>query len=274
MDNNTGFKIETINEMMFYTINSFNKTGLVDHAFTSRIGGVSPTPYSSLNLGTKTKDSIKNVEDNFRIVSKLLNMPLEKMIMSNQVHGTNIKVVDKVDNNDKKFGFVYEEGVDGFITNLKNVTLCTFHADCVPIFYLDPIKNVVGLAHAGWKGTVNRIAGKMIELMHKTYDSSAEDILIGIGPSIGPCCFEVKDDVCGKFLEEFSNHEKIIRKEESNKWKIDLWKANEIVLEEKGILNRNITTSNLCTGCNKDKFFSYRKENGITGRMAALIKLV
>lgn len=273
MENSSDFYMKKIGGIKYYAIKSFEEAGLVNHGFTTRIGGVSAAPFNSLNLGIYTDDSLDNIKENFNIVSKAFSTSIEKIVLSNQVHGTNIRIVDDINKARLGTSFSNEEGVDGLVTNLKDVMLCTFYADCVPIFYLDPKKSVIGLAHAGWKGTVNRIAGKMVEIMQQSYDSKAEDILVGIGPSIGLCCFEVNDDVYKIFLDNFSTHKDLYIKEGINKWRINLWKANESILEEKGILSRNISISNLCTCCNNNIFFSYRKEKGITGRMAALIQL-
>ncbi|MGF7058823.1 peptidoglycan editing factor PgeF [Brassicibacter mesophilus] len=273
MDYDNRFVIKEKKGVKFYTICSFEKTGLVSHAFTTRIGGVSSGSYSSMNLGIKTDDDFNDVKHNFNIIADLFNTSLDKIVLSNQVHGTNIRIIDEVESKKDELNCI-DDGVDGLVTNIKNIMICTFYADCVPIFYLDPINKVVALAHAGWRGTVNKIAGKMVDIMQHTYNSIPEDILVGIGPSIGPCCYEVNSDVYNKFNENFTNNGSLLKQQSPTKWQLNLWEANKIVLEEKGIISRNITVSKICTSCNSDEFFSYRKDSGVTGRMAAIIQLI
>jgi len=273
MDKNIGFELKEVNGIQYYVIPSFEETGLVTHGFTTRVGGISPKPYNTLNLGLKTGDEIDNILDNFNTVSKIFNVSLEKMVLSDQVHGTTIKIVTEDDGGKGLTKPLDYKEIDGLVTNIKGLMLFTFYADCVPLFFLDKVKKVVGVAHAGWRGTVQKIGEKMIDTMKNVYSSNPEDILVGIGPSIGSCCYSVKYDVYQKFSEILSSVDEILVKNSLDTWKLDLWEANKKILEENGILSRNITISRLCTSCNNHKFFSYRKEKGNTGRMAALIKL-
>lgn len=274
MKESIGFELREVNGLQYYIIPSFEETGLVKHGFTTRVGGISSEPFNTLNLGLNTEDDKENIMKNFECVSNAFNVPMGKMVLSDQVHGTAIRIITEEDAGKGLVKSMDYQNIDGLLTNVKGLMLFNFYADCVPIFYMDKIKKVIGVAHAGWKGTVGRIAEKMITTMKNTYDSNSEDILIGIGPSIGACCYPVKKDVYDKFNEKLSCVEGIFRKESSDVWKLDLWKANKKILEENGILSRNITIGGLCTSCNNDKFFSYRKENGNTGRMAALIQLI
>lgn len=273
MKDNKGFTLVKQKGIYYYVIDNFEKTGLVKHLFTTRIGGVSPKPYYSLNLGLKTGDKVDNIKKNFLKVFEIIDTCEKNAVFSNQVHGTNIQIIDDKLLTDNVYGRL-SDGVDGLVTNIKNITLVTFYADCVPIFFLDKGKKVVGLAHAGWRGTVKGIACKMIDVLIEKFNSRFEDILVGIGPSIGKCCFEVGEEVFSEFEKAYPDIIDYIAHKNLDKYYIDLWKANELILMKKGILPNNITISGLCTSCNTDLFFSYRKENGKTGRMAALIKLV
>ncbi|MTI70768.1 MAG: peptidoglycan editing factor PgeF [Firmicutes bacterium] len=241
--------------------------------FTTRVGGVSTGDYKSLNLGIKTNDKLDNIKSNFKYVFDILNTSKDRLVSSDQVHSTNIEIITEPNTNNGIKNELNSNEIDGMLTNKPEITLFTYYADCVPLFYLDKNKKVVGLAHGGWKGTVNKIAGKMIDKMVDTYDSNPKDIIVGIAPSIGKCCYEVGQDVKNKFNENFTNLQDVLKSTAKGKWNLDLKKANMIVLKEKGILNRNIIISDLCTSCNNDLFFSYRKEKGITGRMGAFIKL-
>lgn len=274
MESIKSFTLMKKEDIFYYTINSFEKTGLVKHLFTTRIGGVSSGPYYSLNLGLKTGDNIDNIKKNFLKVFEIMGTSEKDVVFSNQVHGTNIQIVDDEIFTDNAYKSRLRDGVDGLVTNVKNITLATFYADCVPIFFLDKEIQVIGLVHAGWRGTVKGIVCKMVDMLVEKFNSQPKDILVGIGPSIGQCCFEVGEEVFKEFKKAYTDIIDNITQKISDKYYIDLWKTNKLILEKKGILPSNISISGLCTSCNTDLFFSYRKEKGKTGRMAALIKLI
>ena len=261
--NKEHFRLNDKGDTNYYTIPSFERTSLVNHAFTTR----------DVNLGFNTIDNDKKVLDDFKIICKELETSIEDSVLSAQTHKTDIRIVT---NKDKGKGLVKDRDytdVDGLVTDETEIPLFTFYADCVPLFFLDPKKKVIGVAHGGWKGTVGKIAKNMIETMKNNYNSNPTDILVGIGPSIGSCCYQVSKDVYDKFNENFKDTSNILEKMDNEKWKLDLWKANKTVLEESGVPSENITISNICTSCNNDTFFSYRKEDGKTGRMSAAIML-
>lgn len=273
MMHSNSFNLKEKNGVYYYTFPSFEKTGLVRHLFTSRIGGVSNEPYKSLNLGINTKDNVENIKKNFEKVLSIINNTIDNVVVSHQLHTTNVKIVDKNDIGKGINNIISGDGIDGLITNIPGIALFTFYADCVPIFYLDTVKRVVGLAHGGWRGTVNKIAGKVVDMMIESYNSNPKDIIVGIGPSIGPCCYEIGNDVYNKFNINFTNINNLIKSMGKDRWHLNLWEANSQILKEKGILSRNISICGICTSCHNDLFFSYRKEKGVTGRMAAVIQL-
>lgn len=262
------------NGVIYYTIPSFDKTNLVKHLFSTRIKGVSKIPFDSLNLGINKEDNMDAVRENFKIVCKVLDVPVDSIAFSNQVHGTDIRIVDSSNTGKGIPPIGNKEGIDGLITNERGITLCTFYADCVPLYFLDPKRKVIALAHAGWKGTASKIGEKTIDKMENIYNCNPKDILVGIGPSIGPCCYEIGENVFKIFNENFTKPQKLFVSKEYNKWNLNLWIANMIILKSRGILENNITVSESCTSCNNDKFYSYRKENGKTGRMASVIQLL
>ncbi|EOD01274.1 peptidoglycan editing factor PgeF [Caldisalinibacter kiritimatiensis] len=274
MNTDKGFVLKEVNGIKYYSIPRFEKTGLVKHMFTTRFGGVSPGPYESLNLGINTGDDNENITENFNRIIKLMDSTIDDIVVSNQLHTTNIEIIE---GNEEYNGIdnrkLMKQGIDGLITNKRDITLFTFYADCVPLFYLDIKKKVIGLAHAGWRGTVNKIASKMVDLMTKKYNCAPKDILVGIGPSIGPCCYVVGDDVYKKFNKNFTNLNNLMKPSGEGKWYLNLWEANKQALQEIGILDRNIIVSEICTSCHTELLFSFRKELGETGRMAAIIKL-
>lgn len=263
MINNCEFKLNKLDDMRYYTVPLFDETELVNHVFTTR----------DLNLGFNTIDQEEKIINNFSVICKLLNVKIDDSVLSSQTHKTEIKVVTSEDKGKGLLNLRDYEDIDGLVTNQSGVALFTFYADCVPMFFLDKEKKVIGVAHGGWRGTVGKIAANMVHTMNREYGSKPKDILVAIAPSIGDCCFEVNSDVYYKFEQNFMNIEEIASPIGCDKWKVDLKKANRIILEENGIMPENITVSKMCTSCNNDIFFSYRKEDGKTGRMSAAIVL-
>lgn len=269
-----GHNINTKNKVNFITFKPLEDIPFIKHGFSTRIGGVSQGAYESLNLGLKTNDRQDNVMENIKKFALALDVNPEDLVMSDQVHGDIVKIVTS---EDKGKGYRKQRdysGVDGLITNLPNIPLITMFADCVPIFFTDTVKRVVGVSHAGWKGTRLKIGQKTVQTMIQEYGSKPEDILAVIGPSIGKCCYEVDDPLVDQFDKQFTNVSSFIFPKGEGKYHLDLWEANRIILNEAGILNNNITISNLCTSCNLDLFYSYRKEKANTGRMGAIIQLI
>lgn len=270
----TGFKENNMDGLVFYTIPAFEETGLVRHGFSSRLGGVSTGECTSLNLGFKRKDNPENVRENFNRFCKALDVLPEQMIFTDQVHKDNVWKVDK---SHRGMGFERESTIretDGLITNQPGLALVTFYADCVPLFFLDRVNKVIGLSHSGWRGTVAKIGRQTLMQMEAHYGSRPSDCLVGIGPSIGSCCFEVDQPVAEEFAKAYDGRQEEIIRPAGEKFHIDLWKANAIQLMECGVPKENITTAALCTCCKNDIFFSHRGEKGKTGSMAALLMLI
>ncbi len=270
---NWNFKRKSKKGVIYFQIPSFNDTGIVKHGFSSRIGGVSEGEFRSLNLGIKTKDDLKNIEKNYKKFTEVININYENIVLSDQVHKDNILIIDEnYKSQDVLLNSKIKE-VDSLITNKKNIALVTVYADCVPIFILDKVNKVIALAHAGWRGTALKIGKKTIEKMIQIYRTDPKDCLVGIGPSIGKCCYEVDEMVINEFKKHYEDVNEFAIHKKDNKYMLDLWQANKISLLEAGLISTNITISNICTMCNKDLFFSHRGENGKTGRMAAIIEL-
>jgi len=196
------------------------------------------------------------------------------MVAASQVHGDNIYNVQLVD---RGKGALENDTViqdtDGLITNKPGVALIAFYADCVPIMFLDPVKKVIAIAHAGWKGTVLQIAQKTLKEMEKIYGCSPQDVLAAICPSIGPCHYEVDTPVINEVKKNFPNWKELLEIKNSNKAQLDLWMANSSQLIEVGMNPANITIARICTYCHPELLYSYRYNNGKTGRLAGLIML-
>lgn len=266
-----GFSYNLNNGVGFYTIDEFERTGKVKTCFSSRNGGVSKSKYFSLNVGYKTSDDRINIHNNISILCKAVGFEINDLVLSDQVHGDRCRVVSS---SDRGKGVIRESdisGVDALVTNCKDIAICIFTADCVPVYLLDIENNVAALCHAGWRGVINEIVLKTIDVMKVNFKSKPGNIIAAIAPSIGPCCFEVGYDVARVFQDYFENT-KGIYFEEKGHFRINLWNAVAEQLIRAGI-NSNVVNSELCTCCNSDAFYSYRRDGFNTGRMASIMKL-
>ena len=247
---------------------AFCQSGLVQHAFSERGAD------GQFNLALHTGDDPKKVINNRKLFTSVLGIDMAQTVTMEQVHGVNIADVGAKDGG--KGMYDYQDSIkatDGLITNEKNVALMGCFADCVPLIFLDPQKKVIALSHAGWKGTVGSIGALTVKKMVNDYQCNFSDILAAIGPSIGPCHYEVDQRVINE-VQKFAWWQKAITPTTEGHAMLNLWECNRLQLLELGLQEENIFTSELCTFCQRDKFFSYRAENGRTGRIAAIIMLV
>ncbi len=267
------YKIKEYKGMKLLTFDRLEELGILKHGFSTRLGGFSSRPYDSLNLGVRTKDDEAAVIANTRKLCEAAGVSFEALVITDQVHADNIRIVSA---EDKGKGFIRERDyseIDALITNEAGVPLISYYADCVPLYIVDPVKRVVALAHAGWKGTVLKIGKKTVKKMIEAFGSEAKDIIVVIGPSIGHCCYEVDETVISKFNTNFTDTSSFVFPKDNGRFMLDLWTANSLALKEIGIKERNIVVSRLCTGCLTDMFFSHRMEGPNTGRMASIIQL-
>ncbi|MGM9999362.1 MAG: peptidoglycan editing factor PgeF [Candidatus Bruticola sp.] len=241
----------------------------IPHAVSTRQGGVSSGAYSGLNIGFTTEDNPEDVEENRRRFYYASGVPLAAVLA--MVHGIEVVKVDGPVNS-LTLG-------DACITDKIGQPMMITTADCVPVILYDPVNKAVGVAHAGWRGTVERIASVTVESMTRQFGSRPEDIQAGIGPSIGPCCFEVGQDVAQQFANSFAGSpygEDINlfgRKNGDIGCRVDLWLANLAALHEAGVKAENICLSNVCSVCQDSLCFSYRRDKRVTGRMASAVVL-
>lgn len=265
------FRLQKQGDIWYYTIDAFEKTGLVRHGFSTRRGGVSTAEFTSMNLRFHSTDNPENVRENFRRICGAIGIDSEKLVFSNQVHEDKIYIAGKADCGN---GIVRPnplESADGLMTAEPGVPLVTFYADCVPLFFLDPVKHVIALSHSGWKGTVGRIGAKTVLKMQETYNSRPEDILAAIGPSIGVCHFEVGTEVADIFRREFGAQ---VIDETGEKPHVNLQKAVKLQLLETGVQEKHITDAEICTYCQHDLLFSHRQTGGKRGNLAAFLELI
>lgn len=248
------------------------------HGMNTRLGGVSQGIYSSLNMGWGLGDEQENVRQNYRIFANALGMNEDSYTLSDQVHQTKIVEISSAHRGN---GYLFPKmdelkGIDGLITKEKGVALTVFSADCVPLIFYDPIKQVVAAAHSGWRGTVADIAGKMIDKMKELYQCEPSNILVGIGPCISKKNFEVGEDV----KKEFENKGKydilktIFEKKENGKYLLDLRKYIVYALQVKGVLQKNMEVSTECTYQQEDLFFSHRRNGLQRGSHIMVISMI
>lgn len=238
--------------------------------FTTRHEGVSRPPYNSLNLGLNTNDSSHNVQGNRSLLARAFGAKVEQLLTVTQVHGTDLLVVDSPNQDVTHF---LKVECDGIITNQPGIMIGIGVADCAPVLLLDPVKRVVAALHAGWKGTASGIVRKGVAAMATNFGSNPADLVAAIGPSIGPCCYEVDEQVRDAFSAESNAWDKAAEAKTSGKWKLDIAAAVKLQLHESGLFSEKIEVSQQCVCCIQELFFSYRRDKGETGRHLGFIML-
>ncbi len=251
------------------------ETGIVKHGFSTRLGGVSKEYFSTMNLSFTRGDNEADVRENFRRITAAIGVDCENLVFSQQTHTTNVRVVKE---EDRGIGFTRKleyTDVDGLVTNVPGICLVTFYADCVPLYFVDPVKKAIGLSHSGWRGTVGKIGKVTVEMMQKEYGSDPKDIIAAVGPSICQDCYEVSEDVIEQFQKNFKEADwpQLFYKKENGKYQLNLWKANELIFQEAGILSEHIAVTNVCTHCNSDVLYSHRTTGNQRGNLAAFLAL-
>ncbi|MDY3797285.1 MAG: peptidoglycan editing factor PgeF [Agathobacter sp.] len=247
-------------------------TGIVEHCFTTRAGGVSEGIFDSLNLSFSRGDDESAVMENYDRLAAALDTRKEQFVCTDQTHTTNVIRVGK---EDCGYGVTRQKpytDVDGLVTDEPGVVLSTFFADCVPLYFVDTVNRAIGLSHSGWRGTVGRMGQRTLEKMATEFGTNPKDIVAAVGPSICQDCYEVSEDVAEEFIKEFSGHaDEILINKGNGKYQLDLWKTNEIVLIEAGVKKENIAVTNICTCCNPDLLFSHRASKGKRGNLGAFM---
>ncbi|MBD5456062.1 MAG: peptidoglycan editing factor PgeF [Lachnospiraceae bacterium] len=262
-------------EVEYLSFPHLAETGLVDHLFTTRRGGVSQGIFASMNVSYTRGDDKAAVDENYRRIAEVFDEVPGSIVCSDQTHTTNIRLVTKEDRGKGVTRKKDYTDIDGLITNEPGVILATFYADCVPLFFVDMENKAIGLSHSGWKGTVHKMGEATLKAMKEAFGTRPEKVKAAIGPSICQDCYEVSSDVAEQFEKTFKNHVGEILKSGSaeGKYQLDLWKANEIILREAGILPENLEVTDVCTCCNKDYLFSHRGSQGKRGNLGAFMEL-
>jgi YfiH family protein len=238
--------------------------------FTTRHEGVSRAPYNSLNLGINTLDQEYNVEGNRNLLARAFDTSPDKLVTVQQVHGTDILVIDEP--NDDVSHFLGIES-DAIITNQPGIMIGVCVADCVPILLHDAEKRVIAVVHAGWQGTAGKLVAKTVAGMKTLFGSQPEHIQAAIGPCIGQCCYEVDAPVKKVFEQNGFDWSCYTKQKEGLHWSLDLAAANRDLLIHNGVPEAHIHRADMCVCCQRDLFFSYRRDGGETGRQMGFIML-
>lgn len=281
------------NGVVYFSYPGLEATGIVKHLFSTRLGGVSENEFSSMNLSFTRGDEEEKVSENYRRIAKILDCEPDDMVATYQTHTKNLRVIHK---EDKGHGVTREKDffdIDGLITNEPGVVLLAYFADCVPLYFVDPVNKVIALSHSGWKGTVQGMGEATLQKMAQEFGTNPENVHVAIGPSICQDCYEVSQDLVDAFekdfwpryqlddalfmkpiLEEMENDRPALFLSKGNgKYQLDLWLANKLVLLKSGITKEHMEITNVCTCCNPDLLFSHRASKGKRGNLCAFLAL-
>lgn len=273
---------------------SLEKLSCVEHLFTTRKGGVSRGDCATLNLSFAREENSDAVLENYRRVARALHSDVYHMVATKQTHTTNVRRVTEEDMGKGVVRVADYTDVDGLVTNIPGIILGVFTADCVPVYFVDPVHKAIGLAHSGWRGTVGGISSEVIRRMKEFYGTSPSDLICAIGPSICRKCYEISEEVavpflkayenCGEFCEEIRKvqHYRMGTDDSGRiidegrfpgKYQLDLWLANAVSLRREGVLAENIQITDLCTCENSRELFSHRASHGRRGNLGAFLML-
>ena len=261
----------------FLQYKKLNEYPWLMNAFSTRKGGVSKGQYAEMNLSFTVGDDPETVKENFRIFGDAIGIKREQMVYAAQTHTNN---VIKIDSANKGMGVICDrnfDNTDGLITDDPGVCLVGSYADCVPLYFVDPVRRCIGLSHSGWRGTVTKIGRNTIELMRKEFGTDPDNLICCIGPCIGKECYEVSADVVEEFKKAYTSAQcdRIYMPVEGKegKYLLDLPMANYLLFEECGVRQENIILPDLCTSCNKELLHSHRASGGKRGGMCAFLMI-
>lgn len=254
-----------VNGTVFYQSQALLCFSNVKHAVTTRHGGVSPEPFNSLNLSSHVGDTVERVQENLDRLHHALGVDRQNTVDASQAQADQVAIITETERGTRV------NGVDGLITNRRDVTLMLRFADCVPILLYDPVRQAIGIAHAGWRGTVSKVLTNTVRAMGEQFGTQPETLIACIGPSIGPCCYEIGRDVQAKVESAFPDAPDLLL-HQNGSTHLNLWQANAVQLRGLGV--EQVEIAGVCTADHTQDFYSWRRENAQTGRFAALIGLV
>ena len=244
----------------------------VRHGFSTRVGGVSPAPWDSLNLGVGRGDDMDRVRENYRRFCAALGVDEHRAVLSKQVHEDNIRHVTADDCGKGLFRDRDYTSVDAMVTDTPEIPLVVFSADCGTILLYDPVQEAIGAVHAGWRGVASGLAAKTVRRMQEAFGTEPGDLLAATGPSIGACCFETDDDVPEAMRRALGAAAEPYMVRRGEKWHIDLKGINALWLRQAGVQRIDVCPD--CTGCHPERWWSHRKMGDRRGAQAALIALI
>ena len=251
--------------LKYFTFESFPNEK-IKHGIFTRLGGISPDTFSSLNVGESAGDSRENVVENRRRIFQVFDRSVDSIFDVWQIHSDKVKFT----NIPRKSGTKHEQA-DAILTDSKDVSLFMQFADCVPILIYDPKNSVIGIIHAGWQGTVTRIVQNAVKYLIESFSIDPGELLAGIGPSIGPDHYEVGNNVSNEVDDKLRDIRSKVLMTKNGKIYFDLWKSNELLLRQSGV--KNIEVAGICTACNLDEWYSYRIEGQKSGRFGVFMSL-
>ena len=271
--NSKTMELNNVDTVPFLTFNSLKEINFIKHGFSTRLGGVSKGIFSTMNLALNRGDNIEDVLENYKRLSNSIGVDYNTLVASSQDHNTFVRNVTE-----EHYGIGITKpkdilSVDALITNEKGVTLVTYYADCTPLFFVDTKNKAIGLAHAGWRGTVGKIGEKVIKKMTADFGTNPTDLVCAVGPAISKCCYEVDKTCAEQFYNLNLDDSKFIFPKENNKYMIDLLETNRQILVSSGVKESNISISDLCTQCNSDLLWSHRATKGQRGTMCAMMSI-
>lgn len=266
-----GSKLRFISGIGIYTSPALDALQGFGHGFSARTGGVSEGFFSSLNLSFTRPENADNVMENYRRFCRAEGIPFERMVMDNYAHETTVLCVSSAD---AGRGYLREPlpSCDGLVTNDPSITLITGHADCMAFYCVDPVKRAIGLAHAGWRGTLGRIGANVIRKMTECCGTDPADVFVSVGPSICPACFEVGRGVAESFEREFSDIPCVISRA-GEKAHVDLWMVAAKQFFDAGVQAGHFSLFDMCT-METPLLYSHRRDKGDTGGMAAYLRIL
>lgn len=265
------FSSHTTNNGVLWLSSSLLDGAPVRHGFSTRLGGVSPAPWDSLNLGISRGDSDENVRENYRRFCAAVGVTAESTVFTQQTHSENICLVTEQDAGKGLLRPRDYTEVDALITDTPGLSLVVFSADCGTILLYDPVHQAIGAVHAGWRGVAAGLASKTALKMHDTFGTEPKDLLCALGPAIGPCCFETDDDVPAAMHDALGTQADPFLTRRGAKWHIDLKAINAHWLKSLGV--RHIDICPHCTACRQDLYWSHRKVGNARGAQIALLAL-
>lgn len=281
-------------ELEYLMFPALAQTEMIEHLFTTRLGGVSTGVCSTMNISYERGDDATNVLHNYERIAKVLGCTTDCMVASRQTHATNIRRVTQADAGKGVTKERDYDETDGLITNERGIALVTAYADCVPLYFADPVHEAIGLAHSGWRGTVNQMGACMVRAMQEQFGSNPEHLLAAIGPSICQDCYEVSEEVAEAFKELENSSADILAEiresgclattkentckillpgKQEGKYQLNLWLANTVILRHAGIPLKNISITDICTCHNPKYLFSHRASYEKRGNLGAFLML-